>query len=95
MRYIKIIIKCLPLFIVAACGETKTIFKGNNIYQYVNNQDTPGKHDQVNEYTVTRKYKSKIKDKTDYYQISTAASRNLTKTDSADIDERRLEVFQD
>ncbi len=87
----KSIIKYLPLFILSACGETKTIFKGNKVYQYVNNQGTKGKPDQVIEYTVTKTFKSKIKDKTDYYQLLTVT--NIKKTDSANIDGTKVGTF--
>jgi hypothetical protein len=93
MSYTKTIFKCIPLFILSACGETKTIFKGNKIYQYVNNQGTPGKSDQVIEYTVTNKFKSKIKDKADYYQISKVASTDISQTGSADIDGIKVGSF--
>jgi len=89
----KLFIRCLPLFILVSCGETKTIFKGNKLYQYVNNQGIPGKTDQVIEYTVTKKFKSKIKDKTDYYQISTVTNQNIAPSDSADIDGAKVGSF--
>jgi hypothetical protein len=84
MRYINAFFGCLLIIILASCGETKTIYKGNKIYQYVNNQGTE-KQDQVIEYTVIKKFNSIIKDKTDYYQISNVDTNSVKATESANI----------
>ena len=93
MSYAKTLLKLLFLFIFISCGETKTIFKGNKIYKYVNNQGTPNKPDQVIEYAVINKFKSKIKDKTDYYQILNVPSTNIKQNDIANIDPTKLGGF--
>lgn len=93
MRCLNIAVRCIPLVILFSCGETKTICKGNKVYQYINNQGIDGKKHQVIEYTINKKIKSKIKDKTDSYQISTVATENILKTDSADIDGTKVGSF--
>lgn len=93
MNLIRVSVKFIPLLVLVSCGEVKTISKGNKLYQYVNNQGTPGKRDQVIEYTVTNSFKSKIKDKTDYYQISTVSSNNIRPTDHAEIDPAKVGGF--
>ena len=86
MLYLKTIIKFLPIVILISCGESKIILKGNKVYKYINNQGIPGKNHQVIEYTVKKSFKSKIKDKTDYYQVTKVDSQNIDSTDVAYID---------
>ena len=66
------------MIILSSCGGTKTIFKGNKIYQYVNNQGT-GKNDQIIEYKVIEKIKTPIKDKPNNYELISVEESKIEK----------------
>lgn len=93
MNNFKLILGSLSFVVLTSCGETKNISKENKIYQYVNNQGIAGKRDQVIEYSVTKKFSSKIKDKTDYYIISEVPQNKIIKTDSLDISPSSVSKF--
>lgn len=92
MKNLKIIIICLSPIILASCGGTKTIFKGNKLYTYVNNQGS-NRNDQIVEYTVTKKFKSEIKDKTSYYEITAVDTSSIKKSDSVNIDPLKVKSY--
>lgn len=104
---LKILLGGLFFIMLTSCAETKNISNGNSLYKYVNNQRISGKNDQVFEYKVIKKFKSKIKDKTDYYQISIEKDTSklkqidllslkdeyLLKIDSAEVDPSNVSNF--
>lgn len=93
MKNCRLLFMILPLIVLTSCSQTKTIFKGNKLYQYVNNQGKPGMNDQVIQYVVDRKFKAPIKERTDQYQISKVAKSNIVVKDSADIDPGKVKLF--
>ena len=71
---------------MASCGETKTIFKNNKFYKYVNNQGKQEK-DKIIEYTASRKILTKkLQGKTDYYQISGIDLKHVIASDSTTLE---------
>lgn len=83
----------LPLLALTACGEMKTISKNNRVYEYEDNSSN-GVNDSIIEYTVTKSFKSKIKDKTDYYQFTTIDPNNLQRSDGVAIDPNKVINYQ-
>ena len=79
----------LSILALSSCSTHKTIYQGNKLYQYKNNQGGTNK-DQILEYTVDKKFKSEILDKKSYYQISKVKPENLKLSDSAYIDPAKV-----
>jgi hypothetical protein len=86
MNKLKLLIHCLPIIVLASCGETKTIFRNNKVYKYVNNQGK-GEKDKIIEYSVSEKFETKkLKDKIEYYQITGIELKNITAIDSTTLE---------